>query len=181
MRLASMKEATMADSGGTNEIYERPGFKIRRCHQIATSIFHEECGDLDLTTTQFGTLVMLQHNPGIDQIALSRLLGLDRSTTASVLALLEKRALVLRRTARHDRRRRELFLTGKAMQLIEHGASAMERARVRLLSPLEPAEQEAFLSALDKLLDAFNSVSRAPLIGAESARTAADGPATAKA
>lgn len=154
----------MPHAAGVAEIYDRPGFKIRRCHQIATSIFHEECGDLDLTTTQFGALVMLQHNPGIDQIALARLLGLDRSTTASVLALLEKRELVRRETPKTDKRRRTLSLTGKALQLIGQGASAMERARVRLLSPLAAEEQAAFLGALDKLLAAFNSVSRVPLM-----------------
>lgn len=154
----------MSEIAGVDEVYDRPGFKIRRCHQIATSIFHEECGDLDLTTTQLGTLMVLRQNPGIEQIAVARLLGFDRSTTALVMSLLEKRGLIRRQTARGDKRRRELYITDAAIRLIDSGAAAMERARQRLLAPLDAGEQVAFMAALDKLLDAFNTSTRVPLM-----------------
>jgi len=37
-------------------LYHRPGFMLRRAHQIAVSLFLEETGDLRITTTQFGIL-----------------------------------------------------------------------------------------------------------------------------
>ena len=72
-----------------DELYRRPGFMIRRAHQIAVSLFLEETGELGITTTQYGILVLLKHHDGIDQITVSKLLGLDRSTTGTVLEKLE--------------------------------------------------------------------------------------------
>jgi hypothetical protein len=62
-------------------LYRRPGFMLRRAHQIAVSLFLEETGELNITTTQFGILHLLKHSPGLDQITVAKLLGLDRSTT----------------------------------------------------------------------------------------------------
>ena len=72
-----------------DQLYGRPGFLLRRAHQIAVSLFLEETGDLRITTTQFGILHLLKHSPGLDQISVAKLLGLDRSTTGMVLTKLE--------------------------------------------------------------------------------------------
>ena len=40
-------------------LYRRPGFMIRRAHQISQSVFTEECARLDITATQFGVLSVL--------------------------------------------------------------------------------------------------------------------------
>src|SRR5215472_1533899 len=59
------------------ELYRRPGFMIRRMHQIAVSLFVEETGKLGVTNRQYGILFVLEHRPGIDQISVANLLGLD--------------------------------------------------------------------------------------------------------
>src|SRR6202035_6042035 len=76
------------------DLYRRPGFMIRRAHQIAVSLFLEETGELGITNRQYGILIALKHRPGIDQISVARLLGLDRSTTGMVIKTLEKAGLV---------------------------------------------------------------------------------------
>ena len=72
-----------------DQLYRRPGFLIRRAHQTAVSIFLEQTGALGITNRQYGILLVLKHRPGIDQITVAKLLGLDRSTTGMVLATLE--------------------------------------------------------------------------------------------
>ena len=52
------------------DIYRRPGFMIRRAHQIAVAIFLEEARESRITPTQYGVLVILGHRPGIDQTRL---------------------------------------------------------------------------------------------------------------
>ena len=52
------------------ELYQRPGFLIRRAQQIAVSLFLEETGELGITNTQYGILMVLKEQPGIDQISL---------------------------------------------------------------------------------------------------------------
>ena len=69
------------------ELHERPGFLIRRAQQIAVALFLEETGALGITNTQYGILLVLKNRPGIDQISVARLLGLDRSTTGMEICL----------------------------------------------------------------------------------------------
>jgi hypothetical protein len=49
------------------QVYERPGFKSRRCHQIAVSVFMEECARFDLTPSQFGLTMAVMQVRGVDQ------------------------------------------------------------------------------------------------------------------
>src|ERR1700722_8550934 len=87
------------------ELYRRPGFMIRRVHQIAVALFIEETGKLGVTNRQYGILFVLKHRPGIDQITVANLLGLDRSTTGMVVKKLEEDGLVARSVGVQDRRR----------------------------------------------------------------------------
>jgi hypothetical protein len=66
------------------QFYRRLGFMIPRVHQIAVSLFLEEAGRLGISNRQRGILFALKHRPGIDQISVAKLLGLDRSTTGMV-------------------------------------------------------------------------------------------------
>ncbi len=159
--------AAPARAGGLDALYARPGFKLRRAHQIALSVFLEECAAQDVTTTQYGILVALRERPGIDQIGLSQLLGLDRSTTGMVVGLLEARALLRRAQPAEDRRRRVLSLTPKGARLLAALAPPAERARRRLLAPLTAEEAAAFGTLLDKLLDHHDALVRVPLMRPE--------------
>src|SRR5207302_7283079 len=91
-----------APEAALDELYQRPGFLIRRAQQIAVSLFLEETGELGITNTQYGILMVLKSRPGIDQISLAKLLGLDRSTTGMVLGKLEKAGLIGRCIEKHD-------------------------------------------------------------------------------
>jgi hypothetical protein len=53
------------------ELYRRPGFMIRRVHQIAVSLFIEETGKLGVTNRQYGILFVLKHRPRVDQISVA--------------------------------------------------------------------------------------------------------------
>ena len=141
----------------------RPGFMIRRAHQIATDIFLAETADLGITTTQFGLLSVLKSRPSIDQRTAARMLGLDRSTAGMVLKSLEGAGYVARIIEPADKRRRCLELTPKGAELLMRLNGPAERAVDRLLAPLDAAERPVFLSLLAKLTEAFNPVSRVPL------------------
>ena len=63
------------------DVYARPGFLLKRAHQVAAAIFIEECREFGMTPSQYGALCALHDFPGIDQIAMGRLIGLDRKST----------------------------------------------------------------------------------------------------
>ena len=144
------------------ELYQRPGFMIRRVHQIAVSLFMEETGKLGVTNRQYGILFVLRHQPGIDQISVANLLGLDRSTTGMVLKKLETDGLVARSAVARDRRRHSLQLTRSGQALLRQLTEPARRARARVLSAFTPREQKLFLQLLDKFIRVFNESTRVP-------------------
>jgi DNA-binding MarR family transcriptional regulator len=146
-----------------DELYGRPGFLIRRAHQIAVSLFLEETGELRITTTQFGILHLLKHNPGLDQISVAKLLGLDRSTTGMVLTKLEAASLVGRMVGANDRRRRLLTLTPAGETMLKRLRIPARRVMKRQLAAFTPREQRSFLQMLEKFTRAFNESTRVPL------------------
>jgi DNA-binding MarR family transcriptional regulator len=145
------------------DLYRRPGFMIRRAHQIAVAIFLEQARESRITPTQYGVLLILGRRPGIDQNTLARLLGLDRSTTGLVVRKLAERGLLARAMGAGDLRRRELKLTGAGMALLGRVSKDARRAQQRLLSPLPARERARFLDLLERLAEAFNRTTRVPV------------------
>jgi DNA-binding MarR family transcriptional regulator len=145
------------------ELYRRPGFLIRRAQQIAVSLFLEETGALGITNTQYGILLVLKHRPGIDQISVAKLLGLDRSTTGMVLGKLEESGLIGRAIGKSDRRKRNLALTEAGERMLEKLAEPARKAQAHVLSAFSPQERAAFLALLEKFVLKFNDSTRVPL------------------
>jgi DNA-binding MarR family transcriptional regulator len=150
-----------------NDLYARPGFLLRRAHQISVAIFLEETAAFGVTSTQYGALYVIQHVDGLDQIGLARLLGVDRSTSALVVTKLESAGWIVRQTDTADRRRKVLVLTAQGRALLEQLAGPAGRVRQRLLDVFTAEEGTQFLALLSKFADAFNGEIRAPLIAPE--------------
>jgi DNA-binding MarR family transcriptional regulator len=146
-----------------DELYARPGFLLRRAHQIAVALFLEETGELRITTTQFGILHLLKHSPGLDQISVAKLLGLDRSTTGMVLEKLERAGLVGRAVGANDRRRRSLTLTPAGETMLARLKAPARRVMQRQLAAFSPRERRMFLQMLEKFTRTFNESTRVPL------------------
>jgi len=79
-----------------------------------------------------------------------------------VLDRLEARGLLQRGANPQDRRVRLLSLTAEGQSLLRQVTPAMLRAQQRILEPLPPAEREAFMRMLRRLVAANNALSRAP-------------------
>lgn len=105
----------------TPDIPELPrmlGHHLRRAHLSLWRKFNDNVGQGKLRPGQFGLLSAIEANPGISQIEVSRLLDLDKATVVSLMTLLEKSELAMRRQSAQDRRRYELFLTPKGKRKI---------------------------------------------------------------
>jgi DNA-binding MarR family transcriptional regulator len=154
-------------------LYQRPGFLIRRAHQITSSLFWEESKTLGITSTQCGALYVLNAFSQLDQISLAKLVGFDRSTTAMVLKKLEGDGLVMRRPDAHDRRRKMLEITPRGRAVLAEMGAPMQRAQARTLEIFTVDERETLLRLLGKLVRAFNENSRSPLLPAGTVRAPA--------
>ncbi len=143
-----------------------PGHAIRRLHQIAVGIFHQETQALNLTPVQYSVLRTVAEQPGIDQRTLASAVALDTSTTAGVVDRLEARGLMLRNASPQDKRVRLLSLTQEGHALLRVAEAPMLRSQALILAPLGPAEQAQFMALLQRLVTENNALSRAPSDGA---------------
>ena len=142
---------------------ERPGFLIRRLHQIHQALFAEECAAFDVTPVQYSILTVAAAQPGLDQTALAHEVGVDRTTLANVVARLERRGLIRRIRGRTNRRLKFVHLTAAGQQMVAGMSEAVSRAHQRTIAALPPARRAAFMAALRLLVDAGNEYGRAPL------------------
>lgn len=145
------------------QLYARPGFLLRRAHQIAVGIFVEECAAYGLTPPQHSTLIVIDRCPGLDQAALARGIGFDRATTGQVVEGLEARGLLKRQNSSTDRRRKTLVLTPQGRALMRRAAPAIERTSDRLLAPLRADQRKHFVELLLQLTGNLNQASRSPV------------------
>ena len=137
-------------------LYGRPGFLLRRANQIAAALFVDAVAEEEVTTTQFGALMALSARGEMDQVALARLLRLDKSTTGLVIANLEKRGAICRAADERDRRRRLLTMTPQGSALLERLIVAARPVPALELAPFEPAEAREFVRLLTKFVTAFD-------------------------
>lgn len=151
------------DTGSDFSLYSMPAHLIRRCHQIAQGLFHEECARHDLTPIQFAVLHLLRETPGVDQITLAGMAALNRSTAGDVLKRLEAAGLITRKEDPEDRRVWRVHLSSEGDKLIRKVEALVDRVQQRLLDPLDDAEKRQFLDFLTRIADENNELSRAPL------------------
>jgi DNA-binding MarR family transcriptional regulator len=141
-------------------LWARPGFLIRRVHQIHYALFFEECAEFGITPVQYGLLTTLSLTPDLDQNSLGQELGIDRTNVADVLHRLSRRGLLERRRSETDRRMVLARLTPEGERITKEMYAAMQRAQERLLEPLRPEERGAFITMLIRLIDANNHLGR---------------------
>ncbi len=146
-----------------DELWTRPGYLIRRLHQIHVGLFAEECGGEDVTPVQSAILTVLQSGEEMDQLTLSTSVGIDRTSGADVIRRLERRGFLTRQSSRFDRRAKLVKITEAGRAFIKGVRPRMARAQERLIAPLTDEERDEFFRLINKMVDANNEASRAPM------------------
>lgn len=146
-------------------LVRRPGFLVRRLHQIFVAMYLQNCERFGTTPAQSSIMQVLDAQPGIDQVALAAEIGLDRTTTSNVLSRLEKRALLTREYDVGDRRTKRAYLTAHGKSLLSEMQQSINAAHSQLLGPLDRNEREQFLALLLRLVQENNDKGRSALSG----------------
>jgi DNA-binding MarR family transcriptional regulator len=147
-----------------SRLYARPGFLLRRAHQISAAVFEDECRDLALTPAQFGVLTVLQAHPGLGQSSLARALGFDKVTVLRVLRGLQARGFVERAPAHGSRRNISVLLTRQGEAVLRQAQKPAEKAYRRLLAPLDEQQQEQLVELLQRLTGELEADARAAFV-----------------
>lgn len=148
-------------------LYARPGFLLRRAHQISTAVFEDECRNVGLTPAQFGVLTVLQASPGLDQSSLARALGFDKVTVLRVLRGLEARGLANRSRSANNKRSLSVELSPEGEKLLKQAQKPAERAYNRLMMPLSQEQQAQFVLLLMELTQGLEDRARAAFVPPE--------------
>lgn len=156
--LQHMDELDMIGGG----LWSRPGFLVRRLHQIHCALFLEESKNV-ITPVQYGVLTVLADNPWLDQTAVGCEVGLDRTTVADVIRRLEDKGWVERRINEQDRRSRLVALSKEGLAIMEEMQAGVGRTQRKLMAPLSKDEQRTFLTLLRQVVEANNQYGRATL------------------
>ncbi len=143
-------------------LFARPGFLIRRLHQIHTWLFTEETQQYNVTPVQYSLLTVLAEHGEMDQNTLAYEVGLERTSVAEVLPRLEARGLVERRQSESDRRVKLVRIARKGRALAKRMDGAAQRAHDRTIAYLPEGERERFMLQLIQLVESHNDTSVVP-------------------
>jgi DNA-binding MarR family transcriptional regulator len=145
------------------ELWSRPGYLVRRLHQIHVGLFAQACRGEDITPVQFGMLSALQGGEEMDQLTLSTTVGVDRTSGADVIRRLERRGFLIRAQSDLDRRAKIIKITESGKEFVSRVRPMMAQAQEKLVAPLDEGERAEFLRLINKLVDTNNKSSRAPM------------------
>lgn len=137
----------------------RPGFLIRRLHQLHTALFTEECGSENITPIMYSVLSALAQSGPVDQTTLSRAIAVDKTNMADVLERLRKRGLIRRRVSSRDKRVRLATLTQEGQDLLDRVDARAERAHIRTIEDLTPDQQTMFIDLMTHILRSKDQMS----------------------
>ncbi len=146
------------------QLYARPGFLLRRAHQISAAVFEDACAPLALTQAQYGAMTVLAAAPGLDQTRLARALAYDKVTVMRVLRGLQARGLVERAPVPGNARQLAVQLSVAGHDLLAQAQAAAQAAYQRLLQPLVPEQQRQLVQLLTLLTDGLAHEARAPFV-----------------
>jgi DNA-binding MarR family transcriptional regulator len=147
-----------------SRLYARPGFLLRRAHQISAAVFEDACKELGLTPAQFGVLTVLQAHPGMGQSSLARALGFDKVTVLRVLRGLQARGFVTRVPAEDNKRNISVTLTAEGAEVLQQAQKPAEKAYKRLMAPLDKNQQDQLLELLQLLTGELEDEARAAFV-----------------
>jgi DNA-binding MarR family transcriptional regulator len=147
-----------------SQLYARPGFLLRRAHQISSAVFEDECKAVALTPAQFGVLCVLHASPGLDQSTLGRALGFDKVTVMRVMRGLETRGLIRRIYPPTNRRNLSISLSEAGLELLLKTQEPAELAYNRLMAPLNHDQRHQLVSLLQLLTTGLEGDARAAFV-----------------
>lgn len=130
------------------------GFNLR-CAQLSVfQHFSATVGQEKISAPQFGTLLLVEANPGVSQSAVAEALKFDRSTLVQIIDRLESRDLVVRRPSTHDRRSHALELTAEGRTFLQKVKQMAIDHEADMAANLDESERIQLIALLRKLYGA---------------------------
>jgi len=141
-------------SGNSWPLGQRPGFLIRRLHQIHVALFQKRCAAFEITPLQYSLLSALAERGTADQSTLAADVALDRTTTTGALKRLQSRNFIERSIHHRDRRAQICRLTKAGATLIRRIEAPARAAHQETVADLSRADQKRFIAMMQRIVAA---------------------------
>jgi len=135
----------------TGMLDELLGYQLRRAQSAVFAEFMQTVAGDQITPGQFGVLILIQENSGLNQSTLAKALGIERSTMVGVIDGLETRGLVERRKSKADKRAHALFLTAHGKKLLRSVEHKIKIHESRIANDLDAEERQTLMKLLRRI------------------------------
>jgi DNA-binding MarR family transcriptional regulator len=131
------------------------GFHLRQAQNASFKAFKRQTGEPDLRPGWFAVLALIDVNPGITPILLSRASGRDKSTLTPILRDLTHKRLIRRMPVAGDKRSYALALTEAGHEKLEKlsAHAAVHDAKLDKIAGPKKGELLALLRRITAMLD----------------------------
>lgn len=125
------------------------GYHLRRASTVVGNDFALALDGI--RQVLFAILSIVKHNPGINQGAVGRALGIQRANMVSLINELVDRALVDRKTSPEDRRAFSLTLSADVEAMFDDCVARINAHEEALLSDLSGDERAVLIDLLSRI------------------------------
>lgn len=129
------------------------GHELARTHLTLKSIIQDLLKPHGVTVQQFEVLRRVAAEEGLTASLLVHRIVSDSSTMMSILARLQSKGLITRRTDKSDRRIKRIYLTPTGRGLVLELTVIADDHNREMVSQLSAEELSTFRRVLDKLYD----------------------------
>ena len=143
--------AAIMDEVGIGILEDLVGYHLRRASTVVGNDFALALDGTRIRQVLFAILSIVKHNPGINQGAVGRALGIQRANMVSLINELVDRALVDRKTSSEDRRAFSLTLTGEDEAMFDDCVKRINAHEDSLLSDLSTDERALLIDLLSRI------------------------------
>ena len=133
------------------------GYLANQLGRLFTRALQQEVEPFGLAPAQFTTMVEIWRDPGVTQSLLVERVGVEQGTMTNTLARMERDGFIVRRPHETDGRAQSLFLTDKAMAVMEPAIDGAIRANEGALGCLTDQERAQFLATIQRVIDALRT------------------------
>jgi DNA-binding MarR family transcriptional regulator len=127
------------------------GYNIRRAQIALWRDFTRSVAAGTMRSGMFSLLVLVEANPGIAQVDLSRELDQDKATIVGLIDALQKRRWLVRRKSSVDARRHGIFLTAAGRHGLEDLRREMLEHEQRFTRLFSPDEMTTLITLLRRI------------------------------
>jgi DNA-binding MarR family transcriptional regulator len=133
-------------------------FLLGQCGHVLITELTAGLENLGISQRDYCVLSHAMTGDGLTQIRLAELCNLDKTTMVVTVDELEKAGLAERRADPHDRRARIVTITEAGRRMVADARKVVEHIYEDVLSSLPAGEREAFVNALERLVNGRLSV-----------------------